>query len=296
MNKRKKSIVEHSLALFLEKGIRNTSVQDIIERAGISKGTFYNHFASKTECVNAILEQIRDEARLCRSKLLVGKDAKDPELLAEQIAVLSTLGEKRGIHAIFEEILHSGDHDLKQLVLRHRMLELEWLAERLIEVYGEELRPHAFESAILFYGMLNHLLFFRKMTNYQAQDTKSVAASVIHYMQSIARSLIERQTAVLDQQHLTALMLSLERGPVQKSDAIRMLNKLIRDQRKHAPLSDSQADLTRALLAELEREPPSEAVVLALLGPFTEAFAESPVADEAKTIASTLWYDLKRRK
>ena len=295
MNKRKRSIAEHSLALFLEKGVQNTSVQDIIDRAGISKGTFYNHFSSKTDCINAILEQIRHEAELSRSKMLSGRDAKDPDLLAEQIAVLSALREKRGINAILEEILHSGDEELKRLVLRHRILELEWLAERLAEVYGEELRPHAFEGAVLAYGMLHHLLFFLKMTGLRERDFKRAASAVLHYMGFVAQALIRHGTDVLDTDLLPTLNLHLNREPVMKADIVMMLDKLLRERAQESPLSGPQADLARALLAELEREQPGEAVIRALLGPFTEAFADSPLAAEAGHISAALWRYVRRR-
>jgi len=66
MNKRKKIVVDHARALFLEKGIQMTSIQDIIERSGISKGTFYNYFSSKNECVTAILQQAYHETTINR--------------------------------------------------------------------------------------------------------------------------------------------------------------------------------------------------------------------------------------
>lgn len=290
MNKRKKKIAEHSLALFLEKGIRNTSVQDIIDRAGISKGTFYNYFSSKAECVSAILEQIRYEAHLQRSELLMGKDAKDPALLIEQISIFSALGEKRGIQALFEEILYSADEELKKLVLQHRMLELEWLAERLIEVYGEAVRPHAFECAVLFYGMLHHLMFYRKMTGEPSQDVRTVASSVMQYMGPIVETISRRQTAVLDPERIAALREHLSHLPIQKKDAIQMLRELLEDPELTVP----QVDLTQALLAELERDDVRVAVVNALLKPFAEAFEDSPNQPAAKTISSQIWYYLKQ--
>lgn len=292
MNKRKKSIVEHSLALFLEKGIRNTSIQDIIDRAGISKGTFYNYFSSKTECVSAILEQIRYEANLCRSELLVGKDAKDPDLLIEQISVMTSLSEKQGINAIVEEIFYSGDRELQRLVLQHRVLELEWLAERFIEVYGEELRPYAFESSVIFSGMLNYLLFFRKITGDHLRDIKPIASSIFHYMESITQALIHHQTAVLDKETLVSLKDHLNHPPVKKTDAIGMLNELLND----TGLSKPQKELTQALLSELERKVLREAVISALLKPFNDAFEHSAHHATAKQISSTVWYYLKQNQ
>lgn len=290
MNKRKKSIVEHSLALFVEKGIQNTSVQDIIDRAGISKGTFYNYFSSKTECVSAILEQIRSEANLHRSELLVGKDANDLDLLIEQISVIFCLAEKRGINSIFEEIFYSGDKELKQLALQHKILEYEWLAERLIEVYGEELRPYAFESSVIFYGMLNQLMFMRKITGEGRQDVKPVAASVFHYMQFITQALIHRQTAVLDGDKVASLREYLNHQPFTMADAVQMLKKLLGERE----LSQTQRDLAQALLTELAQSPLREAVISALLNPFIDAFRDTPLQATVKNISSTVWYCMRQ--
>ncbi|PYE37098.1 TetR family transcriptional regulator [Rhizobium sp. PP-WC-1G-195] len=40
--------------LFLEKGVENTSIEDITSDAVVSKGSFYLHFTSKTEVVEAL--------------------------------------------------------------------------------------------------------------------------------------------------------------------------------------------------------------------------------------------------
>ncbi|MGB8269346.1 MAG: TetR/AcrR family transcriptional regulator, partial [Priestia megaterium] len=41
MNQKQLDILGHTHQLFMEKGYVDTSVQDILERSGISKGTFY---------------------------------------------------------------------------------------------------------------------------------------------------------------------------------------------------------------------------------------------------------------
>lgn len=50
------SILSVSAKLFLEKGFDRTSMQDIAETAGISKGAIYHHFKSKDEIINAVTE------------------------------------------------------------------------------------------------------------------------------------------------------------------------------------------------------------------------------------------------
>lgn len=42
-------ILETAFKLFTEKGINNTSIQDIVDNAGVAKGTFYLYFKDKYE-------------------------------------------------------------------------------------------------------------------------------------------------------------------------------------------------------------------------------------------------------
>jgi TetR/AcrR family transcriptional repressor of nem operon len=52
-------MIEVSLKLFSVKGYMSTSITDIIEAAGTSKGGFYNHFKSKEQLFREILSAAR---------------------------------------------------------------------------------------------------------------------------------------------------------------------------------------------------------------------------------------------
>ena len=47
--------------LFYTKGYENTSVQDILDAVGFSKGGFYHHFDSKLAVLEAICQQRAEE-------------------------------------------------------------------------------------------------------------------------------------------------------------------------------------------------------------------------------------------
>ncbi|WP_052137929.1 TetR/AcrR family transcriptional regulator [Heyndrickxia ginsengihumi] len=47
MNDRKQHVMNIARQLFVNNGFQTTSIQEIIEQSGISKGTFYNYFSSK---------------------------------------------------------------------------------------------------------------------------------------------------------------------------------------------------------------------------------------------------------
>lgn len=56
-NKTKKKIIEEAEILFTENGYDTTSVQDICEKVGISKGAFFHHFPTKEFLFLEILEK-----------------------------------------------------------------------------------------------------------------------------------------------------------------------------------------------------------------------------------------------
>lgn len=52
-----KKILEISYRLFYEKGYDETSIQDILDELGMSKGAIYHHFKSKEDILNKICEE-----------------------------------------------------------------------------------------------------------------------------------------------------------------------------------------------------------------------------------------------
>ncbi|MNZ85793.1 putative HTH-type transcriptional regulator YvdT [compost metagenome] len=285
MNRRKIQVVNHALALFIEKGIMQTSIQDIIERAGISKGTFYNYFSSKNTCVNAVLEQIRYETRMSRSELQIGKNASDIDVLIDQITMISINNQKYGLSALFEEIMHSHDKEMKQYVIHYRIFEIEWLADRLVDVYGEKLRKHAFEAAVIFFGIQHHLIFTAKTINQSNIESKKVARIVFNYMSYIIECLVQQNTSVIDDEKLQVMKSQMTQEKVQQQEILQELDESSRQLR----FTKQQADLTAALRYEIELQPLRESVVNALLQPYLDAFKGSAGYNQAKDIMTMIW-------
>ena len=46
-NEKLNTLLDTSFKLFTEKGIKHTSIQDIVDNAGVAKGTFYLYFKDK---------------------------------------------------------------------------------------------------------------------------------------------------------------------------------------------------------------------------------------------------------
>lgn len=70
----KEKIIQESSRLFSSKGFSGTSINEILEAAGASKGGLYNHFKTKEELFSAVLSESR---KIWREKNLAGLDEID---------------------------------------------------------------------------------------------------------------------------------------------------------------------------------------------------------------------------
>lgn len=59
---RQNEILDAAQQLFYTKGYENTAVQDIINEIGIAKGTFYHHFNSKEDLLEAIAIRLMEQS------------------------------------------------------------------------------------------------------------------------------------------------------------------------------------------------------------------------------------------
>jgi len=64
------NILEASLELFAIKGFDSTSISNIAEKAGISKGLLYNYFSGKDELLRALIDQLNESETNLMSQIL----------------------------------------------------------------------------------------------------------------------------------------------------------------------------------------------------------------------------------
>ena len=57
---KRNELIKTAFALFMEKGYEDTSIQDIMDAAKISKGAMYHYFACKEDVLDAVLNYIID--------------------------------------------------------------------------------------------------------------------------------------------------------------------------------------------------------------------------------------------
>lgn len=290
MNNRKKHVLDQAYTLFVEKSFQKTSIADIIERSNISKGTFYNYFSSKNDCVEALLEQIRYETNLMRTEMMVGSDLNDLDVLADQITALITSNKERGLSVFLDELLHSGDDELKSFVLKHRIQELEWLGERFEQIFAIASRTKAFEAAVLFYGMQLNMTFVAQLVQPNELDIRSLVKSNLMNITTIIAELMRDETTTLHPARLHDFLQRFHTKDLQEEDVFALVNSLL----QHVALSKGQREIVEALKEELEREEMRQIVVEAFLKRMIKEFQHSEFSLEVKEVASSVWYYMKK--
>ena len=73
-NQTYEDILSTAYDFFIEKGYEKTSVQDIINELGISKGAIYHYFKSKAEILQSVLLLEKEKADIYLDKLIKEDD------------------------------------------------------------------------------------------------------------------------------------------------------------------------------------------------------------------------------
>ncbi|MFE1245170.1 TetR/AcrR family transcriptional regulator [Fictibacillus sp. NPDC058756] len=288
MNNKKRKVADIALKLFIKKGIQQTSIQEIIEKADISKGTFYNYFSSKSDCIADILEFLRYDASQQRIALQIGKDPSDRQVFIEQIKTIMRLNQERNLTPLFEAILSSNEADLKKLVMQHRVYEMEWLSNRFIDIMGEDIRDHAFEATVLFFGMVHHMLFTLRVTN-STYSLDEVVDTLLSYIELIAPKMIMNENIMLNHSAIDLLRTNMSKNVVTKDEIMKLADQL----RNHHAFNEEQQDLYDVIVSELQRERMRKVVLQPLLKPFLKLFEETPIQSQVHKFTNMLWYLLK---
>ena len=76
--KRKKELLDIAYNMFITQGYENTSVDEIIEKAQIAKGTYYYHFQSKEQMLEEVIDMMID-SEIEMAKQIIQTDIPVPQ-------------------------------------------------------------------------------------------------------------------------------------------------------------------------------------------------------------------------
>ncbi|MCI8412090.1 MAG: helix-turn-helix transcriptional regulator [Clostridia bacterium] len=111
---RKKELIKIAYELFITKGYEKTSVDEIIAKAGIAKGTYYYHFESKEQMLEDVVNMMIDRC-VERAKTVVESNLDLEEKLVYTILALRVTPDEQSVEDTINSkeniILHKKTND-----------------------------------------------------------------------------------------------------------------------------------------------------------------------------------------
>lgn len=153
---KKEKIIEVAKQLFRTKGYHDTAIQDILEQSKVSKGTFYNYFSTKSQLILYIIQKVDAKVEEQQNLLLQEGNLYDKKIFYSQLRVKHTIYGTEKISELYNISLGENDEELQKYMAESHYKELNWLAKRLIEVYGHEIKESAMDLSTHFIGGLGY--------------------------------------------------------------------------------------------------------------------------------------------
>lgn len=151
----KEKIVESSIRLFERRGFKETSIQDIVESLGVTKGTFYYYFSSKEELLMDIHLSYIDGLIARQEGILQDASAPAAAKIRGIISLLIHDIQSQGLSAkvFFREMKALSDEKLSQIVPKRDLFRFN--IEQVVKegIAKGEFRPEL-DPVIVTFGIL----------------------------------------------------------------------------------------------------------------------------------------------
>lgn len=287
MNYRKHEVILVAQRLFLERGFTATSIQDILNSSNISKGTFYNYFSSKNECLMAMLEYGRDEILIQRRELLTGENLADKSILIKQISIQFQVNYEHNLLPIFQAILHSEDPELKALIKSHHLEELSWLSHRLTDIYGLHIKPYASDCAVMIHGIMQHMLHAWKVSNKEILNVEKLVHYAMRRIDIMIPDMVRHEDHLLDVRNFFDHNQEIQDNNQTKKQLLTQLMGI--RQQLDSEGMDRNHQYINFLIEEIQAEAPRFFLLETVIPSFRESFIGTHFDHRSDEIALGLW-------
>lgn len=197
MNDRKQHVINTAHQLFISKGFQATSIQDILDYSGISKGTFYNYFSSKNELLIGLFTSLTKKLEKERNQLLHGNDSRDVEIFIRQLELHLEMNKENNLFALYDEVIALNDKELREYFRQNQLQILQWIYSRFLDIYGEKKQPFLFDSAIMFFAILNFFLkFYGRAFNFTKTGIRQIILYAMHRMNAIVEEVSQSDEVI----------------------------------------------------------------------------------------------------
>ncbi|MFD1020127.1 TetR/AcrR family transcriptional regulator [Thalassobacillus hwangdonensis] len=193
MNERKQQLIEEGLKLFAQKGYHATSIQQIADRAGVSKGAFYIHFDSKEDLTLSIYKHYYE--RLLKKVESVTDDNDPPkERLIKQMEIFnqSMMEDKEFIIMHLRENI-SFSSEVDAFLLQMKAQSFSWAKENLTGLFDKRIEPFIVDGAILMEGIMQGYFKWLIIDDLDV-DPRRLAEFMVERMMDAVEGMLKKES------------------------------------------------------------------------------------------------------
>ena len=179
---RKRELIHAAQHLFLTKGYEHTAVSDIVKAVNVAQGTFYYHFKSKADLLEAVVEKI-NSALEQDMRSIVNQDNTDAAIQLN--ALINQLLNMRKANRDLLKVIHKPSnaalHQKLMVLLSSMMVSF---LESVISAGVNQRRfnaPYPREAALALMGSLDYLLHVPE-TEPDPQRSERVRVTIEHLL------------------------------------------------------------------------------------------------------------------
>lgn len=169
---RKKEIRQAAMKVFLDKGFRNTVMNDIMEATGLSRGGLYHHYGSTHE----ILYDIMLEGNKYREKIIYDEMNKTSQDFSEVLSeiILEKMLYQSDYVSIYAMFLQELNHDDKLKDLYKKLKKSS--SDSILMLFDEDVRGELSEAIELITDFINTFILGCEVLNARENFVKNKLA------------------------------------------------------------------------------------------------------------------------
>jgi len=155
---RKNELLDAAQEIFLTKGYKQTSVESIIKKVGVAKGTFYYYFKSKEDLLDKLVKRMTSKIKAKIEKIVEKKNLDAISKLEKAYSIAGNI-KLENIHLIklILKILYEKDN----LILRYKVYKsnIELIVPEFAKIIEQGIKeksfntPYPYEAAKLFFEL-----------------------------------------------------------------------------------------------------------------------------------------------
>lgn len=151
---KKEEIIQSAIRFFSEKGYFSTSMQEIAEDCGISKGTLYNFFDSKEELLIQVIDQSCKRILQNTMNIDFNTSLSPKEKLVKKIVMQfdAVFENKNSITMLLRTFIPQSNPQIAWLVNKIRVTTMNWYKDCLLEAFGSKVEPYIWDFTLILQG------------------------------------------------------------------------------------------------------------------------------------------------